>query len=187
MEWKTGYYRVAQALLITKSSGFRAYTLQVSKQMVVNVRILKLLRACTCNIGHHDRCIQARIFWGGGGQKFFAPLQRCLEPPQKVSAPPLIVSKIHYYIYYLNATVSILMKKHPPPNIFPPPPNQNMKIRPWVHPRKLESWYVSKLGILMKRAFHSKLTIMKPTNSTTHPKRTFKCFQVISVNCSKKI
>ncbi len=56
-------------------------------------------------------------FWGsaGGGG--------CPAPPQKVSAPPNCI-EIHYYIYYLNATVSILMKKHPPPpppNIFPPP------------------------------------------------------------------
>ena len=35
---------------------------------------------------------QARIFWGGAGgggcTQFLAPLQRCLAPPQKVSAPP---------------------------------------------------------------------------------------------------
>ncbi len=57
---------------------------------------------------------QARIFWGvGGAQKFLAPFQRCLAPPQKVSAPPPPPNciEINYYIYYLNATVSILMKK----------------------------------------------------------------------------
>ncbi len=76
---------------------------------------------------------QARIFWGvRTPQKFLAPLQRCLAPPQKVSAPPNCI-EIHYYIYYLNATVSILMKKHPP-KYFSTPPNQNMKIRPCNKP-----------------------------------------------------
>ncbi len=79
-----------------------------------------------------------RFCWGGGGgggahpQKFLAPLQRCLAPPQTVSAPLQLYRNSLLYILFKRNCINFDEKAPPPPKYFstPPPPNQNMKIRP---------------------------------------------------------